>query len=102
MWFIRGRQMGLQPLVIFKWKKTETQEKEFDFFFFLPSDLDGLKQLCLLQPDQCPKGHHQFQRTLDWSPLVASDRTARMNPVPSFLAPSSSLLFLESWSIKGQ
>lgn len=49
--FIRGRQMGLQPLVIFKWKKTETQEKEFDFF--LPSDLDGLKQLCLLQPDQC-------------------------------------------------
>lgn len=59
MWFIRGRQMGLQPLVIFKWKKTETQEKEFDFFFFLPSDLDGLKQLCLLQPDQCPKGHHQ-------------------------------------------
>lgn len=93
--------MGLQPLVIFKWKKTETQEKEFDFFF-LPSDLNGLKQLHLLQPDQCPEGQHQFQRTLDWSPLVASDGTARMNPVPSFLTPSSSLLFLESWSTKGQ
>lgn len=92
--------MGLQPLVIFKGKKTETQEKEFDFYFS-SSDLDSLKQLCLLQPDQFPKGHHQFQWTLDRSPLVAGDRTARMNSVPSFLTPGSSHLFLESWSIKG-
>ena len=28
--------MGLRPLVIFKGKKTETQGKEFDLFFFPP------------------------------------------------------------------